>query len=94
VEPLGVPIPDKHPPDYGSHYVGWFWGIRRFISGNEDAITPSLVKEWRDWSGVSLSRREEGIIYAMDAAFRSEMPKAIAKHEERRETKRKLDDRS
>ena len=63
--------------------MGWFWGIRKFLNGYEETIKPGLVREWQQWSGVSLSRRDEGIIYAMDAAFRSEMPKAIKHHQER-----------
>lgn len=81
---LGVPVPNQHPPEAGSHVVPWFWGMRRFLSGHEASITPALVREWSQWSGISLSRRDEGIIYAMDAAFRTMMPKAIAHHEERR----------
>lgn len=86
---LGIEQPDKDPPEYGAHYVGWFWGMRRFLSGHEEAITPGLVREWSQWSGVSLSRREEGIIYAMDSAFRSMMPKIIAHHEQRRKDQNK-----
>lgn len=84
-----APMPDPNPPEYGAHYVGWFWGIRRFLCGHEQAITPGLVREWSQWSGVSLSRRDEGIIYSMDAAFRSEMPKAIARNEKRRKDQNK-----
>lgn len=81
---IDCPKPSKEPPDCGAHYVGWFWGIRKFLNGYECAITPSLVREWSQWSGISLSRRDEGIIYAMDGAFRDTMPKIIAHHEDRR----------
>lgn len=86
---IDCPKPPKEPPEYGAHYVGWFWGLRRFLSGNDEAITPGLVREWAQWSGVSLSRREESIIYAMDSAFRGMMPKIIAHHEERRKRESK-----
>ncbi len=58
--------------------------MRGFLASYEQALTPDLVAQWSQWSGVSLSRRDAGIMYAMDRAFRQAMPKVIADHEQRR----------
>lgn len=88
---VGAPADDVKCPDGAEHFVGWFWAIRGFLGSHEDVVKPGLVREWREYSGVSLSRREEGIIYAMDRAFRKAMPDAIKYHEDRRERKRKME---
>lgn len=67
--------------------------MRGFLGEASDVVTPSLVREWSEWSGVSLSRREEGIIYAVDRSFRSAMPEATKYHDERRERKRQMEGR-
>lgn len=87
----GAPTPHVEPPEHGKYLTGYFWGIRGFLSSHDDVVRPSLVREWSEWSGVSLSRREEGIIYAMDRAFRKAMPDAIKFHDARREHKRKME---
>lgn len=71
-------------------YVSWSWGVRGFLSSHEESIKPSLVRDWQEFSGVSLSRRDESIMYAMDRAFRQSMPKAIRDHEERRKKQKDL----
>ncbi len=76
--------PASQPHEAGRALVSWFWGVRGFLSGYDQAVTPDLVAQWAEWSGVSLSRRDQGIMYAMDRAFRQTMPKAISDHENRR----------
>jgi len=88
---IGAPVDDCACPDGGHIYVSWFWDLRGFCADNADVIRPSHVVDWASWSGVSLSRIDQGIIYAMDRAFRSAMPDAIKYHEGRRERKRKME---
>ena len=78
-------------PDGAGYLVKAFWDLRGFLSESTDAVVPGLVNQWLAWSGISLSRREEGILYAMDRAFRKAMPEAIKYHEARRERKRKME---
>ena len=88
---IGAPVEAVNCPDGGEGILGWYWGVRGFLASHDDVMTPSIVKDWCEWSGVSLSRREEGILYAMDKAFRKAMPDAIKYHEARREHKRKME---
>lgn len=88
---IGAPVDDHGIPDAGTRHVGWFWDLRGFCGDNADVILPRDVAEWCCDVGVSLSRVDRGIIYAMDRAFRSAMPDAVKYHEARRERKRKME---
>jgi len=88
---IGAPVDDHGIPDAGTRHVGWFWDLRGFCGDNAKVILPRDVADWCCDVGVSLSRMDRGIIYAMDRAFRSTMPDVIKYHEARRERKRKME---
>lgn len=54
----------------GRHYVDIFWDLRRFY-GDDTPITPRMLADYCDDTGVLLNRHDRDIIYRMDGAFRS-----------------------
>lgn len=75
--------------DYASIYVSHLWELRGFCKDPSDPIEPRLVRDWSNDMGVSLSRPEKRIIYAMDKAFRSQYPKTVAHYDKVRRAKEK-----
>jgi hypothetical protein len=77
-------------PDGGGVFMERYWILRGFCESSETVISPRMVTDWCEDTGVSLSRRERGIIYAMDKAFRSEYPKTVAHYQQVRANREKV----
>lgn len=64
----------------GREYVDVFWNARRGID-NKTPISPRILADYCNDSGVLLDRHERDIIYRMDSAFRSAMEARRAENE-------------
>ena len=68
--------------NYASVYVSHLWELRGFCGDPSAPIQPSLMRDWSDDMGISLSRAEKRIIYSMDKAFRAQYPKTVAYYDQ------------
>lgn len=64
--------------------VEWFWELRSFCDDRDKAITPALIKDWRELQGFLISAWEVDTLFRMDRVFRASLAKEVANNEERR----------
>jgi hypothetical protein len=74
-------------PECGIEYVEWLWELRSFKADSMAPITPQDVGVWMGYSGALLCKEDHAILYAMDRAYRAQMPKTTEYHQSRRDKK-------
>ena len=72
---FGVAVPEIPPvPEVARDLVGLFWTLasfRPFADGHPQPLTPTDLYHWQALGGEPLSRSDQALLYAMDAAWRA-----------------------